>query len=161
MTIEKIPSVTLTSIGSGRKVKLDSIGVPAVLIFHGRNTSDAVRAVNGPVRDRYPGASSLLVASVADLHSAPRLLRGVVEAFIKDAYEEAVQELPEGWKPYDYLLILPDWDGKVTRAVGLDNTYRTAGVIVLDSQGIIIGVYQGKNLVSQTLALLEKIDLKG
>lgn len=161
MTIEKMPSITLTSIGSGRKVKLDKIGTPAVLIFHGRNTSEAARTVNGPVRDRYPDASRLLVASVADLHSVPRLLRGVVEAFISDAYEEASQELPEGWKSYDYLLILPDWDGKVTRAVGLDHTDRTAGVVVLDSQGNITGVYQGRDLIGQTLVLLNKIGIEG
>ena len=77
-----------------------------------------------------------------------------------DAYEEASQELPEGWKPYDYLLILPDWDGKITRAVGFNNTDRTAGVVVLDSQGNIAGVYQGKDLVGQSLALLEKIGME-
>ncbi len=157
MTNQKAPAFTLTSIGSGRKVSLNKIGVPALLIFHGRQTSEAARTVNGPVRDRYPDPSNLLVASVADLHSVPRLLRGVVEAFISDAYEEASQELPEGWTARDYLLILPDWDGKVTRAFGLSHTDRIAGVAVVDSQGDIVGVYQGRDLVVQAQSLLESV----
>ncbi len=83
------------------------------------------------------------------------MLRGVVEAFISDAYEEASQELPEGWTARDYLLILPDWDGKVTRAFGLSHTDRNAGVAVVDSQGDIVGVYQGRDLVVQAQSLLE------
>jgi hypothetical protein len=154
----KVPPVTISAIGNGRKVTLNKIGLPALLIFHGRNTAEAAREINGPVRDKYPEASDLFVASITDLHIAPRLLRGVVEAFIKDAYEEAVKELPNGWTPRDYLLLLPDWDGKITKAFGFDNTDKQAGLAALDRQGNVVGIYQGKDLVINALALLEKID---
>ncbi len=159
MTDLKAPGVTLTSIGNNRKITINKIGIPAVLLFHGRNTADVSRRVNGPVRDRYPDASQLMVASIMDLHIAPRLLRGVVEAFIRDAYEEAILELPNGWTPQEYLLLLPDWDGKVTKSFGFKDTDRNAGVAVLDAEGMVIGTYQGNDLVNQTLALLEQIDI--
>lgn len=159
MTEIKAPAVTLTAIGNNRKITLNKIGTPAVLLFHGRNTAEASRKVNGPVRDRFPEASQLLVASIMDLHIAPRLLRGVVEAFIRDAYEEAIQELPNGWTPQEYLLLLPDWDGKLTKSFGFKDTDRNAGVALLDADGRIVGTYQGNDLINQTLALLEQIEI--
>lgn len=156
----KTPAVTLTAIGSGRKVSLNQIGFPALLIFHGRNTAEASQKVNGPVRDKYPLASSLLVASIMDLHIAPRLLRGVVEAFIRDAYEEACKKLPNGWTPREYLLLLPDWDGSLTKNFGFKDTDRTAGVVVLDRQGKVVGAYQGKDLTAQAMAMLKKVEVE-
>jgi hypothetical protein len=157
MSITNVPAVTIAAIGSGRKVTLNKIGVPAVLIFHGRGTAEAARQVNGPVRDRYPESNSLLVASITDLHTVPGLLRGVVRAFIQDAYEEACRELPAGWSPEEYLLLLPDWDGKITRAFGMKDIEKNAGVAVLDKMGAVIGTYQGKDLANQTLQLLLNI----
>lgn len=154
----KTPAVTLTAIGSGRKIILNKIGTPAVLIFHGRGNSEASQDVNRPVRDKYPDASDLLVASILDLHIAPRLLRGVVEAFIRDAYEDACKKLPDGLLPRDYLILLPDWDGKLSKSFGLKDTDRQAGVVVLDSQANVVGVYQGKDLAAQTMALIKKIE---
>jgi hypothetical protein len=152
----KTPTVTLTAIGSERKIALNNIGIPAVLIFHGRNNASASEAINGPVREKYPSASSVLVATIMDLHIAPRLLRGVVEAFIRNAYEDACKKLPKDMAPRDYLVLLPDWDGKLTKHFGFKDTDHQAGVVVLDRQGNVIGVYQGKDLVVQTLALLKK-----
>lgn len=160
MSATKAPSITISAIGNGRKVILNQIGLPALLIFHGRNTASAARDINGPIRDIYPSASELFIASITDLHIAPRMLRGVVEAFIRDAYEEAVQELPEGWSPRDYLLLLPDWDGKITKYFGFDNTDRQAGLAVLDSQANLLGTYQGRNLVDNALELLKKLNLQ-
>ncbi len=153
----KAPGITLTAIGSGRRITLNQIDSPAVLLFHGRNTAEASKSVNGPLRDRYPEASALLIASIMDLHIAPKLLRGMVESFIKDAYEEACQELPAKWPARDYLLLLPDWDGKITKAFGFSDTDKTAGVAVLNANAELVGIYQGKDLVAQTLALLDKI----
>jgi hypothetical protein len=153
----KTPPVTLTAIGTGRKITLNKIGTPALLIFHGRNTAEASRNINGPVRERYPQASNLLVASVMDLHIAPRLLRGVVEAFIRDAFEEASKELPKGWTARDYLILLPDWDGSLTKNYGFKDPDKNVGLVVLDRQANVVGVYQGKDLVPQALAMLEKV----
>jgi hypothetical protein len=156
----KTPAVTLTAIGSGRKVTLNQIGIPALLLFHGRSNAEASQNVNAPVRDKYPLASTVLVATVMDLHIAPRPLRGVVEAFIRNAYEEACQKLPTGWSPRDYLLLLPDWDGSLTKKFGFKDTDHTAGVVVLDRQGKVVGAYQGKDLAAQALAMLKKVEVE-
>lgn len=153
----KTPTVTLTAISTGRKVTLNKIGAPALLIFHGRNTAEASKKINGPVRDRYPKASSLLIATIVDLHSTPRLLRGVVEAFIRDAVEEGIKELPKGWNARDYLLLFPDWDGRLTKSFGIKDPEKVVGLVVLDSQAKVVGIYQGKDLVNQALALLDKV----
>ena len=154
MLVIETPAITLTTIGSNK------IGVPSVLIFLSRDTSNASESINGPVRDRYPKASSLLVVNIMDLHIAPRLLRRVVEAFIRDAYEDACQKLPKDWPPRDYLLLAPDWDGKLTKSFGFSDTNKIAGVAVLDRQGKIVGTYQGKNLTEQTLSMLDKISME-
>jgi len=152
----KAPPLTITAVGSGRKVTLNKIGIPAVLIFHGRSSVEASKAVNTPVRELIPEASKLLVITVMDLHHTPRLARGLVEAFIRDAYEDACEQLPKGWNPRDYLVLLPDWDGQISKGFGLKGTDRNAGVAVLDGNGNIVGVYQGKDLATQTLAMLDK-----
>lgn len=46
----RLPDVTLTAAGSGREVNLRQIGVPAILVFHGQDTSDAALEVNKAVR---------------------------------------------------------------------------------------------------------------
>jgi hypothetical protein len=152
-----VPAITLTSIGSGRKFTLNKIGIPALLIFHGRSTVEASEKINGPVRERYPDATRLLVATIMDLHIAPRLLRGVVEAFIRGAYEDGVKKLPKGWKASDYLVLFPDWDGSLTKAFAFKDTDHIAAVAVLDRQGNVAGAYQGKDYVAQTMAFLAQI----
>lgn len=152
----KTPNVTLTAVGSKRKITLTNIGTPAVFIFHGRGNAEASEIVNTSIRDKYPNASSVLVGTIMDLHIAPRLLRGVVEAFIKNAYEDACKKLPKGWPPSEYLLLFPDWDGKLTKSFGIHNSDHTAGVAVLDRAGLVVGVYQGKDLGAKTLALLAR-----
>ncbi len=57
----------------------------------------------------------------------------------------------------EYLLLLPDWDGKLTKSFGIQNSDHTAGVAVLDSAGKIVGIYQGKNLAAESMALLAKV----
>jgi len=140
----KITAKTLIAIGSERKIPLQEIGIPAVLIFHGRETAGAAKVINRPIRDRYPSSSQLTVASVVDMHSVPRLLRGMAEGIMLQAYQEASNELPDDMPVEDYMLLLPDWDGGVTRSVGLRDTNRKAGIAVLDSQGNILGVYQAE-----------------
>ena len=53
-------------------------------------------------------------------------------------------------------MILPDWDGSLTKALGLKDTGKTAGLAVLDTQGNVIGTYQGNEPESHALELLKK-----
>ncbi|MCA9917211.1 MAG: NAD(P)/FAD-dependent oxidoreductase [Anaerolineales bacterium] len=149
-----LPSATLTAAGSGRQVVLTDVKRPSVLIFHTQETAAASTAVNQAVRAKYPLATSVFVASVVDLHTLPKLFRRFAESAMRKSYEEAASTLPHGMKPQDYVVILPDWDGGVTRAFGLENVDKQAGVAVLDGNGRLVGVYQGDALAEQVMKLI-------
>lgn len=152
----EIPAVTLTAAGSGRKVALREIGVPAVLIFHTQETEPMGSAVNQAIREKYALASSVMVVNVADLHGVPRPFHKIAERAMRKAYQKTASQLPQEMPAEEYVVILPDWDGALTKAAGLRDVNETGGIIVLDHAGDVIGVYQGDDPASAALVLLAK-----
>lgn len=150
------PAFSLTAVKSGRQVsQKDCNGYVLGLIFHGRDTADAVIEIQRTVRPKHPDLSVTL-ASVIDLSSVPRLLHRMVRPFLEQVYEQASQEMPKGLDPADYIFLLPDWNGKVTKAFGVKNTDKTAAIVVIDGQGTIVGSYQGPHPGPATLQLVEQ-----
>jgi hypothetical protein len=156
--MEKIPPIKLTAISSGRKLILDRLGVPIVLVFLWVDTQYLAEQVNHAVRDRYPQASQALVANVASLRGIPGIFHGMAEKEMKKAYKETASKLPDGLDPADYVLILPDWKSECSRALGLRDIGSNPAVAVLDAQGRIVGVYQGEagSIEENALRLLEQ-----
>jgi hypothetical protein len=154
--LQRVPKVTLTAIGSGRKIDLRQTGTPTLLVCHGQNSADEATQVHSAVRERYPLASELMTASLVNLKIVPRMLRGVVEGVIRKAYNDAVGRLEKGQDPKEYIVILPDWDGSVTAALGLRNTASNAGIAILDGDGNLFEAYQGADLASTALSLLAR-----
>jgi hypothetical protein len=134
-------------------------GRPLVLLFHNQHTIAAVRDLQQAVRNRYPSAQQVLVASVADTSRAPRLLRGVVEAALNRAYAEASKFVPAGLDPADYVIILPDWSGAVTKAFGVGNVDREGEVVVIDALGRLVGKQRGQQPGQAALSLLAELQL--
>lgn len=153
----KVPHVTLTAIGSKREVALQHIGKPTVLVFCTQETSDASEAVNHFVDKHYDLVTEVVVASIVNLQVVPWPFRVIAETAMKKSYQDVVNRLPAGMTGEEYVVILPDWDGSVTKAVGLRHVDKKAAVVVLDETGTIVGKHQGDNLNDATLALLEKI----
>ncbi len=153
----KIPNITLTAIGSKRHIALQHIGKPSVLVFCTRETSEASEAVNHFVDKHYDLVTEVVVASIVNLQVVPWLFRDFAEKAMNKSYQEVVSRLPAGMTGEEYIIILPDWDGSVTKAVGLRNVDKKAAVVVLDETGTIVGKHQGDNLNDATLAFLEKI----
>ncbi|MBC8330722.1 MAG: NAD(P)/FAD-dependent oxidoreductase [Anaerolineae bacterium] len=153
----QLPATTLKAIGSGREIALDKIGKPAMLLFHTQETAEQAAKVNAAVRDvaRFAKAENLFIANVVDLHSVPKLFRNFAERAMKSSYEEAAANLPAGYASEDYVIILPDWDGEVTKAAGLKDVNQMAGVVMLDADGNLIGVYQGEAAVESALDLVK------
>lgn len=147
---------TLKAIGSNREVSLSALGKPAVLLFHTQETAEAAAKVNETLRAQsdYQSCESLFIANIVDLHSVPKLFRGFAEKAMKESYEKAAASLPAGADPTDYVLILLDWDGGITKAFGLKDTNKTAGVAVMETSGNIVGSYQGAVPDKETLKLL-------
>lgn len=152
----RAPKVTLTAIGSGRKIDLRQTGILTLLVCHGRESADEATQVHTAVRERYPLASTLVTASLVNLRIVPRMFRSVAENAIRKAYQEAVGRLEQGQMPEDYIVILLDWDASVTNSLGLYNTASTAGVAVLDGEGNVLEIFQGDDLASTAIRLLEK-----
>ena len=162
----KAPASTLVAIGSGRRVTLNRLARPAVLLFLARETSNDGPPVISRLREDYPSASEVFMASVVDLHIVPRLVRGVADAAMRLAYDKAVERFPQEFKPprpgepvdpADYILILPDWDAAVTRAFGMRNTARLPGLAVLDRHGMVVGMQQGGDLAAGALDYLAQL----
>jgi len=150
---QSAPSFRLTAVGSGRVVQHPGLAAAAlVLLFHDQNALATVRAVQEQVRGRYPTTAEAIIASVADLSRAPRLLRGVIEGFLRSAYAEASAHLPPGLEAADYVVILPDWKGEVTRAFGVDGADRQPAVVVIERSGQVTAAQQGGDVAAAALA---------
>jgi hypothetical protein len=156
---DRLPDVTLTAAGSTRDVALRSLGVPAILVFHGKDTSDAAVQVNKAVRRIHPAAEEVFIASVIDLSSFPSMFRSMVEPELEKAYFNQAGKIPPGADPAGLVVLFPDWDGAVHEQVGLRNTTEKAAVIVADQEGRIIARDQGDDPAAAVLEALA--DLAG
>jgi prolycopene isomerase len=152
------PTAKLKAVGSGREVTLNSISKPAVLLFHTQDTADDAAKVNATLRavTAYDTPDKLFIANVVDLHSVPKLFRGFAENAMKDSYKQAASTLPQGHKPEEYVIILPDWDVSVTKGFGMDDTSKVMGLAVLNAQGGVVGTYQGAEPGAHALELLKQ-----
>ncbi|MBI5294466.1 MAG: NAD(P)/FAD-dependent oxidoreductase [Chloroflexi bacterium] len=153
------PAVTLKTSGSGREVTLNAIGKRSVLIFHTADTSEDAERINQAIRavEEYQPCESVTIANVVDLHSVPKLFRSFAEKSMRESYDKASKSIPQGQDPQDYVIILPDWDGKATQGFGLGDTSKVVGLAVLDAQGCVVGTYQGAEPELHALELLKKM----
>jgi prolycopene isomerase len=155
------PAVTLKAAGSGREVTLNAIGKRSVLIFHTADTAEDAERINQAVRavDEYQACESVTIINVVDLHSVPKLFRSFAEKSMRESYDKASKSIPQGQDPQDYVIILPDWDGKATKGFGLGDTSKVVGLAVLDAQGGVVGTYQGDEPELHALKLLQKVSI--
>lgn len=154
---ELAPATRLLSIGFGREIELrERGGVPLVLVFHLQGTASAAESMNRAVRGRYT-SGEVTVASVVDLSLVPTLYWGTVWIVLRQAYEKTAAELPPSVDPEEYVMLLPDWDGRSTRSFGLRDTGRVA-VAMIDGDGWVSGVHQGEGLAELVLEWLEGED---
>ena len=133
----------------------DLAGRKVVLVFHLQGTAPTARAMNRAVRERFPDPEEVFVASVIDLSMVPTLYWMTVGLVLGGAYEQAAGELPPGVDPADYLVILPDWGGRVSRNYGVRNTGRAAAIVIVDEDSDIAVSYQGERPVEAVLEALE------
>lgn len=149
------PAFSLTAVKSGRTVgNKASQGQVVVLIFHGRETVHAAVEVNTAVRPDFPNPRKVALASVLDLSIVPRLLQGAVKPMLEQAYDQAAREVPKEYDPADFVFLLPDWKGDVTKAFHVKDTGKQGAVVVITPAGQVVGSYQGTELGAQALALV-------
>ncbi len=152
------PAFSLTALGSNRPISLDICrGTPLLLIFHDQNTVDAVQAAQMAVRTRYPEAAQLLVPSVVNMSAVPVFLRSVAEQVMKGVYTKAADAMPPGLDVADYVIILLDWDGKVSKRYNASKISASPVLTLIDGEGIVRGVYQGSDVTDAALGMLEHV----
>ncbi len=154
-TGEKAPHFSLLAAGSGRRVSLEgAAGRKAVLIFHLQGTAPTAREINRAVRARHP-PEEVLIASVVDLSVVPPVYWMSVSLILNTAYNQAAAELPSDTDPADYVVILPDWAGFVSRNYGVRNTGRAAVIVIVDEDSNVASYYQGERPVEAVFGALE------
>jgi len=149
------PAVTLKAIGHGRELTFNALGTPAVVMCVARETADQPQAVVDVVREKWRDASKVMIVNVADGRAFPKLIRKVAEQIMKSSYNDAVNSLEPGMKAEDYVLIVPDWDGKLLKPLGFEDVSKQMAVAVIDGKGQIVGTYQGDDAPAQTMSLVE------
>lgn len=151
------PEFALTAVKSGRQISPQACkGNVLGLVFHGRETVQAVVEINTTVRPLYPDPKPVVLVSVLDLSIVPRLLQGAVKPMLEQAYDQAAREIPKGYDPADYVFLLPDWSGAVTKAFKAKNTGKLAAVVVINPQGQVMGSYQGPQPGTAMLSLIQQ-----
>lgn len=154
-TGEQAPGFSLLAAGSGRRVDLGGVaGRKVVLIFHLQGTAPTAREINRAVRASYPDPEEVLVASVIDLSIVPPFYWVSVGLILNQAYDRALEELPPDANPAEYVVILPDWGGFVSRDYGASNTGRAAAIVVLDEDSNVAASYQGERPVEAVLGVI-------
>ena len=115
-----------------------------------------LKAFNTAVRPVYPEPKPVVLVSVIDLSVVPRFLHRAVKPKLEQAYDQAAREIPKGYNPVDYVFLLPDWNGSVTKTFKAKGTDKAAAIVVIDPAGRVTGSYQGPQPGSATLALVSK-----
>jgi len=151
------PGFVLEAIGSGRTVAPAEAGAALLLIFHDQNSVEQVQALQENMRTRWPDASQLLIASVVNMSVVPVFLRSAAAGVMKAQYTKAATAMPAGLEAADYIVILTDWDGKVSDAYGARRVDRAPLAVLVDRAGVVQGLHQGKDLAEVMPGVVEGV----
>jgi hypothetical protein len=154
---ELAPPFALTALGSGRSVQPAGSSDALLLVFHDQNTVDAVQAMQESLRSRYVDPDRLQIASVVNMKAVPVFLRGAAETVMKSSYAKAAAVMPPGLDAADYVVILLDWDGSVSKAYGALKITRQPRLVLLDRQGTVNAVHQEAEFGAAALAMVERL----
>jgi hypothetical protein len=152
------PAFQLTALGSNRTISPELCrGQSLLLVFHDQNSVAAVQAMQEAVRVRYPEAARLFVSSVVNMSAVPVFLRSIAEQVMRSAYAKAADAMPPGLDVADYVIILLDWDGKVSKTYNAHKISHAPLLTLIDGAGIVRGVQQGGDLTAAALTMLEGV----
>lgn len=152
-----LPAFSVQAAVSGRTVDNSVFkGRRAVLVVHGSKTTDAAKDVSKAVRAQHK-PKDVFSASIVDLRAFGGLWKKVAEAQVKQNYEKLAAKVKEnnpGEDPADWVVICPDWDGSVGKALGVEAPDEAAAAIVVGADGKVKGVVTGAGMGEKVNALL-------
>ena len=155
------PPFSMRAAVSERPFSLQDPAVNLMLLFHSYQTAPLAADVVRVVRHDYPQYSYLTIASVADMRIVPRLLRGVANNVISQAYKEAEKEVPKGENPSNHIIILPDWEGRLFQVYQIPDTKKNLGVVLINQLRLIESSYFGTQPAPAALKLLQTMQKNG
>lgn len=143
--MKSAPSFYLTAIGASRIVGgPPGPATPLLLIFHDHAGAQTAFEINHLLRTEFPDIERLQIASVVGLHRVPRFMRSTVEQTLHAAYQDAAAAIPPTHSPTEYVLIVPDWEGKVSNAFGMDDTPGQVSIALVVPPWKTFGTYSGE-----------------
>lgn len=152
-----VPPFAIAAAVSGREVSPATLaGRRAVLVVHGSKSTDAAKEASKAIRAHHK-PNEVFSASIVDLHSFGGMWKRVAEAQVKQNYEKLaakVKEANPGDDPADWVVICPDWDASVCKALGVENPDESPAALVIGADGKVLGVAKGPGLGEQITALL-------
>ncbi len=161
MSAQMAPNFTLQHV-TGRNVSLSEFqGRTIVMVFSGRDSVEQAQRIGQTIRGRYD-LYALPIVSVLDMHAIPRMMQGLAKGRIQGGYDELVKTATNALQaagkqmPPDSsqaIIMLPDWDGNVTKSFGLQAVDQQAVAVLIDGNGYIRGYGAGAQGGDQVLAL--------
>lgn len=152
---------TLTHL-TGRTVSLhDFRGRPVAVIFGGKDSSEQAKQMGLTLRSRY-NAEQLPILSVLHLPGLPRLIHGLIKRQVEKDYQRAIIDetamlraagRPVPDDPSEFVIMLPDWEGKMAASFGLSGINEQAVGVMVDGNGYIRGYGVGAQGGQQLLSL--------
>jgi hypothetical protein len=162
MAVQHAPDFTLQHI-QGHEVRLsDFRGRKVVVMFTGKDSADQAKQSTAAIRDRY-GEEELPLLTVIDVSKLPKLLHRVAAQLLKKGYGDAVESARAGYAatgrpfptdPSTVVVMLPDYDGSVTRSFGAGDVNSSAHAVLVDEEGLVVGTGSGPDAGRQILAHL-------
>ncbi len=153
--MKSAPPFYLTAIGASRIVGgPPGPASPLLLLFHDHSGADTAFNINASLREHFPAIEQLQIASVVGLHHVPRFMRAAVELTLNTAYRHAAAAIPPARNPSEYVLIVPDWEGKVSMAYDMSNCQADVGLVLIVRPWQIIDTYRGDDPCSAALQMV-------
>ena len=109
-------------------------GRPLVVLFYSRENQDDARGATQVIRNKWRDAQTLVTINLIDLSMFPRLLRKLVNSDLSKAFDVEAANLPGDLDPESHIVIVPDFDGKMTQAWGVSDAAQVVNAVVVDSQ---------------------------
>lgn len=149
----------LTAVATGRVFNLADFRARYVLLlFVAPTNARSSREAVIKVRKTYPNFDQVPIAVVVNLRSVPGILRGTVERIMESAFREAAAEIPPGFDPADHLILLPDWEGTVTKAYRAEKSDRDIHMILVDPKGDIDMSLSGISSIDVLVSHMKSLD---
>lgn len=150
------PSFSLPAVVHQRLITPHTfLGIPQLWVFVNHLTATQTRDISLRLRPLFPKITQLALVNFVDLQIVPRLLRGIAEGMINGVYQQALKELPAGYAPEDYLIVVPDWAGQLFAQYQIPAVNQHPALMWLNPAGQITATYQGANPAEVALTWLQ------